>query len=138
MEEQSKKIVYVDGVFDLFHAGHLAFLRQVKKLGNYLLVGVVKDDDVESYKRLPVIKYENRLQMLEECRLVDKVIPAELLITKDFINRNNISVVAHGDDDEQVDFFRVPREMGIMKYVSYTKGISTTQLIQSLKNRTDL
>ncbi len=48
MEEQSKKIVYVDGVFDLFHAGHLAFLRQVKKLGNYLLVGVVKDDDVES------------------------------------------------------------------------------------------
>ena len=132
------KVVYVDGVFDLFHSGHLAFLRQARKYGDILLVGVVSDKDVESYKRKPIIKYKERVEMLQACRLVDKVIPAELRITKDFITKNNISVVVHGDDDEQEEFFRIPREMGIMKYVSYTKGISTTQLIKTLKTREDL
>lgn len=131
-------VVYVDGVFDLFHSGHLAFLRKAKELGDFLLVGVVTDSDVESYKRKPVIKYQDRVEMLQACRLVDKVIPAELRITKEFITKNNISVVVHGDDDEQIEFFRVPREMGIMKYVSYTRGISTTQLIRTLKMRQDL
>jgi cytidyltransferase-like protein len=132
------KVVYVDGVFDLFHSGHLAFLRKAREFGDVLLVGVVTDADVESYKRKPVIKFQDRLEMLQACRLVDKVIPAELRITKDFIHKNNISVVVHGDDDEQQEFFKIPREMGIMKYVSYTAGISTTQLIKTLKTRNDL
>lgn len=136
--KSKNKVVYVDGVFDLFHSGHLAFLRKARELGDFLLVGVVTDADVESYKRKPVVKYQDRVEMLQACRLVDKVIPAELRITRDFISTNNISVVVHGDDDEQQEFFKIPREMGIMKYVSYTTGISTTQLIKTLRNRRDL
>ena len=138
MNIEPKHIVYVDGVFDLFHSGHLSFLRKSRELGDYLIAGVIADEDVKSYKRKPVFPYQDRVQMLSECRLVDKVIPAELFLTKEFIEGNNISTVVHGDDDEQVEFFRVPREMGIMKYVSYTSGISTTQLIRTLKERTDL
>ena len=55
-----KKIVYVDGVFDLFHQGHLNFLEKSKEYGDILIVGVVTDNDVKSYKREPIIDFSSR------------------------------------------------------------------------------
>lgn len=133
------KIVYVDGVFDMFHYGHISFLNKVKLLGNFLIVGVISDEDTISYKRQPVIPYEYRVKMLENCKLVDKVVPSSpLIITNDFIKKHSIDIVAHGDDSTQSDFFKVPIELGIMKYVPYTSGISTTQIISDIKTRTFL
>lgn len=128
----SKKIIYVDGVFDLLHIGHLNLLKEAKKLGNYLLVGVVLDEDAESYKRKPIIPYNERELLINSLQCVDKTIPAVLHITEQFIKENSINLVIHGDDDEQVEFFKVPREMGIMKYIPYYKETNTTDIIKRI------
>ena len=126
--------IYVDGVFDLFHIGHINLLKKAKKFGDILVVGVISDKDTESYKRTPVINHENRIRMLEECSIVDEVIQTPpLVLTKEFIINNKIDLVIHADDSKQEEFFKVPIEMGIMRYVPYTKTISTTKIIKRIK-----
>ena len=125
--------VYVDGVFDLFHAGHINFLKEAKKYGDKLLVGVITDKDVQSYKRTPIITHSDRVTMLKFCKLVDKVIEyPPLVITEEFLLKNKIDLVIHADDSKQEKFFKVPISKGIMKYIPYTSRISTTKLINAI------
>jgi len=128
--------VYVDGVFDLFHVGHINLLLNAKEYGNQLVVGVITDKDTESYKRTPVINHKNRVTMLKYCSIVDEIIEnPPLVLTKKFIVDNNIDLVIHADDSKQEEFFKVPIDLGIMKYVPYTKSISTTKIIEKIKNQ---
>ena len=128
--------VYVDMVADLFHSGHVNFLKQAKECGDYLIVGVHSDKDVASYKRKPIIGEKNRCEMIKSCRYVDEVVDnAPLMITKEFIDYNEIDFVIHGDDINSnfIDFYKVPVQLGVMKYVPYTKGISTSEIIKRIK-----
>lgn len=129
--------VYADVVGDLFHIGHLNLFRQAKEFGDYLIVGVHSDKSVKSYKRTPVFNERDRYDLIQNCRLVDEVVKdAPLILSKDFIEKNSIDVVVHGDD-KSVHFeeqHKVPLEMGLMKYLKYTEGISTTQIIEKIKN----
>ena len=89
--------VYLDMVGDLFHVGHLNIIKKSKAMGDYLIVGVHSDESVASYKRLPIIKHRDRVDIIESCRYVDEVIaPAPLIITENFINQHNINLVIHG------------------------------------------
>ena len=66
--------VYLDMVGDLFHVGHLNIIKKSKAMGDYLIVGVHSDESVASYKRLPIIKHRDRVDIIESCRYVDEVI----------------------------------------------------------------
>lgn len=70
------------GAFDGLHPGHLDFFRQAKKYGNYLIVSVGTDRNVKKIKgKKPLFNQEQRLQLVTQCRMVDRsVIGAE----KDF------------------------------------------------------
>ena len=59
--------VYIDGIFDLFHRGHLESLKQAKQIGNntYLIVGVISDVVAKDYKRIPVISHEDRVEIIK-------------------------------------------------------------------------
>ncbi len=48
---ENAKIVYVDGAFDLFHQGHIEFLKAARELGDYLIVGVHNDDLINKHRR---------------------------------------------------------------------------------------
>ena len=129
--------VYVDMVADLFHYGHVNFLRQAKSHGDFLLVGVHSDETVESYKRSPILSMDERIASVAGCRYVDEVVPnAPLKITRDWIEKHNIDLIMHGDDvapEVRDAWYGVPIEMGIYKSVGYTDGISTTELISRIK-----
>jgi len=133
------KRVYLDMVADLFHVGHINCIRQARNLFQepvYLIVGVHSDDDVASYKRRPVISEENRYEMVKYCSLVDEVITsAPLTVTKEFLTKNKIDFVIHGDDmsEELRKQHSVPLKMKIVKYVPYTKGVSSTFIINKIK-----
>lgn len=137
--------VYTDGVFDLFHAGHLEYLRKARALGGaaaVLVVGVVTDEAAR-WKRPPVIPHAQRVEMLRCCRLADEVVAEPpLVLTPEFLDAHKIDVVVHADDDPQRAFFRVPIERGIMRYVPYTRegplAASTTALIARIRARDDL
>lgn len=57
------KIVYVSGAFDLFHIGHLCFLEEARKLGDYLIVGLFTDQDINEYKggNYPIMSLHERV-----------------------------------------------------------------------------
>lgn len=132
-------IVYVDMVADMFHPGHVAFLKKAKAQGDYLIVGLMSDEDAASYKRPPIMTLKERSEMVQSCRYVDEVIEAApLCITNELIDNHLIDVVVHGDDfnPESVSYFyKVAIERGIFKTVPYTQGISTSDLIHRILDR---
>jgi cytidyltransferase-like protein len=127
--------VYADGVFDLFHAGHLAFLRKAKAAGGdgaRLIVGVITDEDAQ-WKRRPFIDHANRVAMLKACNIVDEVVERPpLVVGEAFLKKYEIDFVVHGDDSPQEQFFAVPIKKGIMRYVSYHADISTTMIAERI------
>ena len=136
-EEREIIRVYVDMVADLFHYGHVNFLRQARKHGDYLLVGVHADETVMSYKRRPIFSMEERVASVEGCRYVDEVIPnAPLTIDRAWIERHDIDLILHGDDfssEMEELYYKTPIEMGIYRSVGYTPEISTTKIIARIR-----
>ena len=90
-----KRRIYVDGIFDLFHKGHVLHLKDIKELDNidnYLIVGIISDEDAEGYKRKPIYDQYNRKVLIESCKYVDEVIEnAPLILTEKFINAKKLS-----------------------------------------------
>lgn len=138
---QERVCVYVDIVGDLFHAGHVEFLKKAKSFGNYLIVGVLADDTVEEYKRRPVLCLEDRVKVISACKYVDEVIVAPpLRLTETMVQDLGINFVVHGDDfnkDLLEDQYGVALKLGIFRTVPYTPGISTTEIIQRISIRHD-
>ncbi len=132
--------VYIDMAADLFHAGHIRALTKAKALGDYLVVGIHSDHVIASYKRQPIIPEQFRYELVRHINLVDEVIEdAPITITKAFLEKHKIDIVAAGDDHdaEQVkQMYKIPLELGIMRFFSYTKEISTSQIIEKIKERT--
>lgn len=104
MEEDldNKKVVYATMVGDLFHAGHLKFIKAAKALGNYLIIGLHPDDVVKQYKRQPIISFEDRKAIIEAIREVDLVVE-DCMDFKEpsmFENLKNykVDLIVHGTD----------------------------------------
>jgi cytidyltransferase-like protein len=91
MSETPKKQVrvYVDMVGDMWHYGHVNFCRQARSLGDFLIVGICKDEDVIPYKRVPVLAGHERVESAKGCRYVDEVLydDVPLTITEEFIKK---------------------------------------------------
>lgn len=130
--------VYADMVADLFHYGHMEFLKQVSELGDYVMIGINADDVAEAHKRRPVNTMEERIASVAACQHVDEVIPnAPWVFDPSWIEKYNIDLVAHGDDysdEKRLQIYKVPIEMGIFRTVTYTQGISTTEIIRRCKD----
>jgi len=94
---------YVDGVFDLFHVGHLRILERSSEVFDKVVVGVHSDETVLRYKsEKPVIPYEHRVEIVKSCKFVDDTIEAPLLGTNgidgvEFLNENNLDYLIHGE-----------------------------------------
>ena len=72
-KKQKYKTGYTDGVYDLFHVGHLNMIQTAKKYCEYLIVGVHGDDVVEDYKRRrPIINETDRKRIIESVKGVDR------------------------------------------------------------------
>ena len=135
------KRVYIDGIFDLFHRGHLESLIQAKNVLDdvFLIVGVISDKEAEGYKRLPIINQDDRCAIIKNINIVNQVIEdAPLIITKEFVEKNNIDLVVHGfsnDDDweKQKNFFDYLIKENKFKRISYYDKTSTTDIIKKIK-----
>ena len=127
--------VYVNGVFDLFHPGHIAFLKKARAVGGpgaRLLVGVITDEDAR-WKRPTIMTHAERLEMVRHCTEVDAVVEhPPLTLTSDFLDANGIDFVVHGGPTQE-EFFNLPIEREIMIYVPYTEGVSTSAIIERVK-----
>ena len=131
--------VYVDMVGDLFHHGHISFLKQARSLGDYPIVGITSDEIASQYKRAPIMNMHERMEVVKACRYVDEVIPnAPLCPNKEWFNKHQIDIVAHGDDfkpSEINKYYGDAVKLGIMRTITYTDGISTSDIILRIINR---
>ena len=135
------KRIYIDGIFDLFHRGHLESLKQAKNIDKdiYLIVGIIDDETASGYKRKPIINQFDRAEIIKNIKIVDEIIEsAPLVITREFIEENNIDLVVHGfandnDWEKQKDFFKYLIENNKFKKINYYDKISTTDIINNIK-----
>lgn len=121
------KRIMTYGTFDLLHYGHINILKRAKSLGDYLIVGLSSDEFNELKGKKSVMSYEERKEILESIRYVDKVIKESSWEQKvDDIIKYNIDVFVIGDDWEgKFDFLK---EYCEVVYLPRTKSISTTLL----------
>jgi len=133
--------IYVDMCADLFHAGHVQFLKQCKEYGSniHLIVGLHNDETISSYKRQPICTMEERKIVLEACKYVDEVVVnAPLQVTKEFLISKHINFLIHADgcDHEMIKrMYNQAIELGVYREVPRTQGISTSDLIRRIEHR---
>ena len=142
--EGDRKNVYCDGIFDMCHVGHQNLFRNASKLGTHVFVGVVGDKDANNYKRPPIMTAAEREAQVLGCKHVDKVITNALCfgMTEEFLKEHNIHVCAVGQeyfdrfpDPEDDPYYKIPRKMGIAVPMPRFDGLSTSDLIQRVKDR---
>lgn len=130
--------VFCNGVYDLCHEGHMNLFEQAASHGTRLIVGVHSDKDVVGYKRKPNMSMDERCRVVSRCRFVDQVVPnCPLYLTEKFIKKHSIHIVVCSEEYDAPDdeYYKVPREMGILKVLPRTPGISTSELMARIKNK---
>jgi cytidyltransferase-like protein len=134
---KKKKIVYIGGVWDLFHVGHLNILERCRKIGTELIVGVLTDEAASAYKPAPIMPFEDRRRIVESLKIVDRVIPQnDKDPTKDWeTNKIKPHYVVHGDDWKECPGQESIRKLGgKMVFFPYTWKISSTNIRSKLVN----
>ena len=128
------KIGYTQGVFDMFHIGHLNLINRAKEQCDYLIVGVNSDDLVKTYKKKEtVIKEQKRAEIVRNLKAVDECIIVDTLDKMPLCRQLGFNAVFIGDD-----WFGNPRWMqtkddlakiGVdVVFLPHTEGVSSTIL----------
>lgn len=128
------KVGYTQGVYDMFHIGHLNLLNNAKNYCDYLVVGVNADELVEEYKhKKPVIGEEERRTIVENIKAVDKAIIVHTLDKIEQLQMIGYNAIFIGDDwkgtPRWVETERLLKERGVdLVFLPYTQGVSSTIL----------
>lgn len=134
------KIGYTQGVFDMFHIGHLNLINNAKKHCEKLIVGVNSDDLVKDYKKkIPVINENNRAEIVRNLKCVDKCVIVNTLDKVELMKKYKYDVVFIGDDwkgndrwertEQQLDKYGVK-----VVYLPHTPDVSSTDLREEVSN----
>jgi len=138
------RMAYLGGTFDTLHRGHLALFAATHRIAHQVCVSVNRDEFAARYKRVPLMPLADRLSVLSECRLVDRVVvnvgdedsrPAILHAGADCL--------VHGSDWQGESLMQ---QMGLTKAwieehgiqivtLPYTPWTSTTQLLEKYDAR---
>lgn len=97
LKEIESRTVYMSFSTDIIHGGHIEIIKKAQKLGR-LIVGILSDEAVVSYKRLPLIPASERRVMFENLVGVYKVVDQKSLSYKENLEKYHPNIVVHGDD----------------------------------------
>jgi phosphoenolpyruvate phosphomutase / 2-hydroxyethylphosphonate cytidylyltransferase len=136
-----KKIVYVGLAADILHKGHINILKTANKYGR-VIVGLLTDQAIASYKNIPYLDYEKRKVVIENIKYVKKVIPQNTL---DYVSNLKLikpDYVIHGNDwktgVQKKTRERVIKTLknwsGKLIEPNYTKNISSTLIKKEMNN----
>jgi len=139
-ENNKSKIVYIGMSADLIHQGHLNIIAEGRKLGK-VIIGLLTDEAIASYKRLPLIAFDERKLIVENMKGVEKVVPQSTLDYVPNLKEIKPDFVVHGDDWKSGVQKEVRKRVlktiaewgGELVEPKYTEGISSTDLIAAVK-----
>lgn len=128
------KVGYTQGVYDMFHIGHLNLINHAKEYCDYLIVGINSDQLVEDYKRKRTVINENeRAMIVANIKAVDEAIIVNTLDKEEVLKQVKFDAVFIGDDWKGSDRWNATEEAlakhGVdVVYLKHTDGISSTIL----------
>ncbi len=141
------KKVYIAMSADIIHSGHINIINEGAKLGE-VYIGLLTDEAIASYKRLPVLDYESRKKIFENIKGVKEVVPQKTLDYTDNLMALKPNYVVHGDDwrsgvqrnvrQKVIDTLKIWG--GELIEIPYTKDVSCTGLektVRELQNTPD-
>ena len=139
-KEKKRKLVYIGLSCDLIHPGHINIINKGRELGE-LVVGLLTDEAIASYKRVPYMNFEQRLIIVNSLEGVNRVIPQTTLDYVPNLEKLQPDYVVHDDDWREGVQKKTRNEVietlakwgGELIEVPYTKGISSTQLHSAMR-----
>lgn len=143
---QGGKIVYIDGAFDLFHVGHVEILKAARAQGDFLLVGIHTDEEVQERRgpHLPIMGLHERALSVLACRYADEVIiGAPQIITDDLLTTFGIDLVVRGTVHEatdreaasEVERYRAPKARGVLRTIFSPSDLTSASLIRRIMSK---
>ena len=137
----TRPIVLVPMAADLLHHGHIRILSKAKKLGT-VIVGLITDKGLETYKGKPLLKYQFRKEIISQIKTVDYVIPLKGLVYPEIAELIKVNYFVHGTDWRKGPQANTRKKMIIMikKWggkvveIPYTKNISSSGIKKIIKN----
>ncbi|MDE2234960.1 MAG: bifunctional D-glycero-beta-D-manno-heptose-7-phosphate kinase/D-glycero-beta-D-manno-heptose 1-phosphate adenylyltransferase HldE [Gammaproteobacteria bacterium] len=135
---QGERIVMTNGVFDILHAGHVAYLTEARRLGDRLIVAVNDDASVRRLKgeNRPINPLRNRMQVLAALACVDWVVPFSEDTPERLICKLLPDILVKGGDykPQQVAGYRcVTANGGQVRILQFLDGVSTTATIEKIR-----
>ncbi len=91
------RTVYMCFASDIIHGGHIKIIRRAQRLGK-LVIGVLSDEAVASYKRFPLVPEAERMRLFENIAGVSKVVEQRTLSYRENLEKYHPDIVVHGDD----------------------------------------
>lgn len=134
-------VVFTGGTWDLFHIGHLNIIRRSRVLGKKLIVGISTDELILEYKgHLPVVPFDERVEILKELRCVDQIVEMHTLFPLDVYKKWNVDILVSGDDWKHGahEGIRWMKEHRKMVFLPRTPGVSTSALKQRIRTTLDI
>jgi rfaE bifunctional protein nucleotidyltransferase chain/domain len=133
------KIVFTNGCFDVIHRGHIEYLAKARDLGDILVVGLNTDDSVKKLKGdgRPIQDQESRSLILASLSFVSHVILFEEDTPYELIKKIQPDILIKGGDykpEEIVGYDIVKKKGGTVKVISHIDGLSSSSVIQKLKD----
>jgi D-beta-D-heptose 7-phosphate kinase/D-beta-D-heptose 1-phosphate adenosyltransferase len=124
-------VVFTNGVFDLFHFGHLVFLERARQLGTRLVVGVNSDESARELKGpgRPIVSHFDRLATIQALRCVDEAHVFHDLTPAELIERVNPDLVVKGGDYRPDQVVSCGRKVAIIPFVN---GYSTSDILKRI------
>ena len=132
LRAEGKKIVFTNGCFDILHAGHVRYLKQARRLGDVLIVGLNSDRSLSAIKPgRPINSEKNRAEVLAGLAAVDYVVVFSEKTPYNLIKTLQPDILVKGGDwkKENIIGSDIAKETFSLPFV---KGISTTKIIEKI------
>jgi len=134
-----KKKVYVSLSADVLHEGHINIIKTASKYG-YLIIGLLTDEAISSYRRLPHLNYKQREYIVKNIKYVDEVIPQKSLDHTSNLIKIKPDYVVHGDDWKSGILKETRKQVlktlkrwgGVLIEPKYTKNISSKKIKEKI------
>jgi D-glycero-beta-D-manno-heptose 1-phosphate adenylyltransferase len=137
IRNNNKKVVFTNGCFDILHKGHIDYLNESKKLGDYLVVGINSDDSVRKLKgpKRPILPQNERAFIISNLIAVDFVSIFDEETPLSLIEKVLPDYLVKGADwsiDAVVGKEVVENNGGKVMTITLTPNKSTTNLIETI------
>ena len=138
LKAQGKKIVTLNGSFDLLHAGHLHIIHEASEQGDVLIVALNSDSSIQKYKSpsRPIIPLEYRMKMMAALDFVDYVTSFEETDPRAILQKIKPDVHVNGSEygKDCIEAAVVKENGGSIHIVDLVPGLSTSNILQKIRS----